>query len=242
MIRRPPRSTLFPYTTLFRSGKIQPIEFHYGFIPNQGFRSCTVSDGIILVGDSAGQANPLLLEGIRYAIEFGRLAGRSEEHTSELQSQSNLVCRLLLEKKISCRWLRWRSGTRSCRTSFNVSCRFPRSRELRARPQLGVAAGVRRRILELHAEALGGVPHPARVVEERARHGDHVRLAGSDDLLGLLGDGDHAYRPDVDVDRFFYMCGVGHLVARLDLDVFFQAEDGIRDLTVTGVQTCALPI
>src|SRR5207249_3638741 len=38
---------------------------------------------------------------------------------------------------ISCRWLRWRSGTGSCRTSFNVSCRFPRSRELRARPQLG---------------------------------------------------------------------------------------------------------
>jgi len=53
------------YKPMDKMGKIQPIEFHYGFIPNQGFRSCTVSDGIILVGDSAGQANPLLLEGIR---------------------------------------------------------------------------------------------------------------------------------------------------------------------------------
>ena len=48
------------YKPMDKMGKIQPIEFHYGFIPNQGFRSCTVSDGIILVGDSAGQANPLL--------------------------------------------------------------------------------------------------------------------------------------------------------------------------------------
>src|SRR2546422_1569689 len=101
---------------------------------------------------------------------------------------------------ISCRSLRWQSDTGSSRTSFNVSCRFARSGELRARPQLVMAAGVRRRIVELHAEALGGVPDPARVVEERARHGDHVGLAGSDDLLGLLGVGDHAYRPDFDVD------------------------------------------
>src|SRR6267143_3439457 len=101
---------------------------------------------------------------------------------------------------ISCRSLRWQLDTRSSRTSFYVSCSFPRSRELRARPQIGVAAGIRRRIVELHAEALGGVPHPARVVEERARHGDHVGLAGSDDLLGLFGVGDHSYRPDTDVD------------------------------------------
>src|SRR6266496_6292849 len=69
MIRRPPRSTLFPYTTLFRSGR-------EGGIPG----------GIVLVGGSAQ------LQGIR------RLA-RSEEHTSELQSRRDLVCRLLLEKK-----------------------------------------------------------------------------------------------------------------------------------------------
>ncbi|HKG31045.1 MAG TPA: NAD(P)/FAD-dependent oxidoreductase [Nitrososphaeraceae archaeon] len=60
---------------LDRLGKIQPIELHYGFIPNEGLRESSVSDGFILVGDSAGQSNPLVLEGIRYAIEFGRLAG-----------------------------------------------------------------------------------------------------------------------------------------------------------------------
>ena len=56
-------------------GKIVPVEFHYGLIPNEGLRSSTVEDNLILVGDSAGQANPLVLEGIRYAIEFGRKAG-----------------------------------------------------------------------------------------------------------------------------------------------------------------------
>src|SRR5256886_17069208 len=64
MIRRPPRSTLFPYTTLFRS---QNGEISYGF-----------------------QITP---------DELPQVYNRSEEHTSELQSQSNLVCRLLLEKK-----------------------------------------------------------------------------------------------------------------------------------------------
>src|SRR2546427_3989789 len=73
MIRRPPRSTLFPYTTLFRSLRR--------------------ADAILV--QSAAQAASL-------ARHFGlasRVTGRSEEHTSELQSQSNLVCRLLLEKK-----------------------------------------------------------------------------------------------------------------------------------------------
>src|SRR2546430_11732583 len=67
MIRRPPRSTLFPYTTLFRS-----LLLRFGF---QKFRRA--------------QPEPW------YVVR----KGRSEEHTSELQSQSNLVCRLLLEKK-----------------------------------------------------------------------------------------------------------------------------------------------
>jgi digeranylgeranylglycerophospholipid reductase len=57
-------------------GKIQPIELHYGFIPNEGVRQSSIADGLIMVGDSAGQSNPLVLEGIRYAIEFGRLAGK----------------------------------------------------------------------------------------------------------------------------------------------------------------------
>src|SRR2546429_3521691 len=73
MIRRPPRSTLFPYTTLFRS-----IEFH----------RCRVWDGV------AGQDCPFLEDQAIVVID-----ARSEEHTSELQSRLHLVCRLLLEKK-----------------------------------------------------------------------------------------------------------------------------------------------
>jgi digeranylgeranylglycerophospholipid reductase len=56
-------------------GKITPIEFHYGLIPNDGLSRKTVYNNLIMVGDSAGQANPLVLEGIRYAIKFGRVAG-----------------------------------------------------------------------------------------------------------------------------------------------------------------------
>lgn len=56
-------------------GKISPIEFHYGLIPNEGLSRKTVFNNLILVGDTAGQANPLVLEGIRYAIQFGRVAG-----------------------------------------------------------------------------------------------------------------------------------------------------------------------
>src|SRR2546430_3305875 len=79
MIRRPPRSTLFPYTTLFRSD----------------------------VREAGGPAQPLVRR-LSYARRWrrqvsrrppARRRARSEEHTSELQSQSNLVCRLLLEKK-----------------------------------------------------------------------------------------------------------------------------------------------
>src|SRR2546430_16996938 len=69
MIRRPPRSTLFPYTTLFRS----------------------------LAADSPLRANDKVL--LTPHLGASTAEGRSEEHTSELQSQSNLVCRLLLEKK-----------------------------------------------------------------------------------------------------------------------------------------------
>ncbi len=58
-------------------GKITPIEFHYGLIPNDGLSRKTVYDNLILVGDTAGQANPLVLEGIRYAIRFGLVAGET---------------------------------------------------------------------------------------------------------------------------------------------------------------------
>src|SRR5918997_100133 len=64
------------YKPLEELGNLQPIEFHLGYIPNQGARESSVFEGLILVGDSAGQSNPLVLEGIRHAIEFGRLAGQ----------------------------------------------------------------------------------------------------------------------------------------------------------------------
>src|SRR2546428_4031895 len=71
MIRRPPRSTLFPYTTLFRSAHdIRPVDVFHGRVGRE-----------------------------IQASELRREAPRSEEHTSELQSRSDLVCRLLLEKK-----------------------------------------------------------------------------------------------------------------------------------------------
>src|SRR2546430_10197091 len=84
MIRRPPRSTLFPYTTLFRSPLVNP--------PQE-----------IWVGADVGGAGAIQITrlGLRPAgVEWSPDGStRSEEHTSELQSQSNLVCRLLLEKK-----------------------------------------------------------------------------------------------------------------------------------------------
>src|SRR5256885_3640823 len=84
MIRRPPRSTLFPYTTLFRSSvPVRPAP--------QGMEV------------SVQRFHGLLLEPV------GLVAGRSEEHTSELQSPCNLVCRLLLEKKTN-----WAMPIRSC--------------------------------------------------------------------------------------------------------------------------------
>ncbi len=56
-------------------GRITKKEFHYGLIPNEGLSRKTVYDNLILVGDTAGMANPLVLEGIRYAIKYGRVAG-----------------------------------------------------------------------------------------------------------------------------------------------------------------------
>src|SRR2546430_5874704 len=74
MIRRPPRSTLFPYTTLFRS---------------KGYTFRFATNMFNLIGDPDFPAG----------ANVAQFLDRSEEHTSELQSQSNLVCRLLLEKK-----------------------------------------------------------------------------------------------------------------------------------------------
>src|SRR2546422_7129275 len=88
MIRRPPRSTLFPYTTLFRSHVAEHV-FHPDErrleVDLRELRLAVIAQ--ILVPEAARQ--------LEVAVE----AGRSEEHTSELQSRLHLVCRLLLEKK-----------------------------------------------------------------------------------------------------------------------------------------------
>src|SRR2546430_8808664 len=88
MIRRPPRSTLFPYTTLFRS----------------------LLEELVARGEHLPPLIPRVISVLahdQHAVHSQPVAtaaqGRSEEHTSELQSQSNLVCRLLLEKKIESR-------------------------------------------------------------------------------------------------------------------------------------------
>src|SRR2546430_3020305 len=84
MIRRPPRSTLFPYTTLFRSAIFAWL---VGMLASRKSSSHEIA---------TGRFKRLV---VMVAPAFGSDSLRSEEHTSELQSQSNLVCRLLLEKK-----------------------------------------------------------------------------------------------------------------------------------------------
>src|SRR5688572_17395577 len=93
MIRRPPRSTLFPYTTLFRSS---PTKQGRAAMPMPATAAC-ISD----VNVSARNTGVAVRVSAYHAatVDPDRLSSRSEEHTSELQSQSNLVCRLLLEKK-----------------------------------------------------------------------------------------------------------------------------------------------
>src|SRR2546429_7388545 len=89
MIRRPPRSTLFPYTTLFRSSCSAPGHCAEGGLRLAPSRPETPDE---TYGDSPW----LLLLDLRGGVTVGK---RSEEHTSELQSRLHLVCRLLLEKK-----------------------------------------------------------------------------------------------------------------------------------------------
>src|SRR3712207_8729689 len=95
MIRRPPRSTLFPYTTLFRSvgARPHPVEEapHGGVLAVDGEALAVLAEQAVAELHHAADAHVLDLR--------DALLGRSEEHTSELQSRQYLVCRLLLEKK-----------------------------------------------------------------------------------------------------------------------------------------------
>src|SRR5438067_9873463 len=96
----PPRSTLFPYTTLFRSQLIEPCKVRFEVL------SAEALAGEVL--ERVGEEEPAV-------VCIATL--RSEEHTSELQSRFDLVCRLLLEKKKSRKW-------RSSRTTTRQNCRF----------------------------------------------------------------------------------------------------------------------
>src|SRR5256885_8845761 len=100
MIRRPPRSTLFPYTTLFRSLALGSAEVRAGVQ--------LVEERLKRIGMEEGHDRaPAWQAGAGSTLSHRRLLARSEEHTSELQSPCNLVCRLLLEKK--------NTGFRICR-------------------------------------------------------------------------------------------------------------------------------
>src|SRR5687768_18130875 len=94
MIRRPPRSTLFPYTTLFRSS----LEWMEGYLGTLSYQLRVMSK---------------VLPASRRDYGGGPRGTRSEEHTSELQSRLHLVCRLLLEKKKKHRAWRWTNTMRS---------------------------------------------------------------------------------------------------------------------------------
>src|SRR3989449_3833975 len=96
MIRRPPRSTLFPYTTLFRSPQDQLPDD-----PNirQAVAEAAAGAGTKWPGATLPDIGQLTAQASRIATDIGTVANRSEEHTSELQSRLHLVCRLMLEKK-----------------------------------------------------------------------------------------------------------------------------------------------
>src|SRR5947207_4270062 len=100
MIRRPPRSTLFPYTTLFRS---RPERLHHREerCPKQLMRTfiAPLETTLLIQANSTSEKRSCTQEQTLRALFGGELFHRSEEHTSELQSHSDLVCRLLLEKK-----------------------------------------------------------------------------------------------------------------------------------------------
>src|SRR5256885_5251485 len=99
MIRRPPRSTLFPYTTLFRSLRHRArLSFGAGVV-DRYVQATEARNGPIDQVPHLVLATHIRTEELSFSAERAQLSHRSEEHTSELQSPCNLVCRLLLEKK-----------------------------------------------------------------------------------------------------------------------------------------------
>src|SRR2546429_2880463 len=104
MIRRPPRSTLFPYTTLFRSverAAVYPDAHGFAVVARD------LADGGELFVAALPGADIARIDAVFVELLGAFRAMRSEEHTSELQSRLHLVCRLLLEKKNACRRTSW---------------------------------------------------------------------------------------------------------------------------------------
>src|SRR5688572_31429965 len=100
MLRRPPRSTLFPYTTLFRSDSAHSTSPQLGQGANMALLDARALAVALRGATSVAESLEHYVRLRRWHVRLYQfLSGRSEEHTSELQSQSNLVCRLLLEKK-----------------------------------------------------------------------------------------------------------------------------------------------
>src|SRR2546430_3049291 len=154
MIRRPPRSTLFPYTTLFRSppvGKVPSENVTRSLVCSPRRRFAPISRRPITSGqgNSTSKSSDL-------SPQKSTPAARSEEHTSELQSQSNLVCRLLLEKKKQ-------HGHRSISPRINAQCHSPETHAAITNVYRPLSGGLARRstclrAANLHASALSRRP------------------------------------------------------------------------------------
>src|SRR2546430_11530417 len=97
MIRRPPRSTLFPYTTLFRSSPVATMNNAGSSVEISVPKNGTMATSPVKMPNANHEGTPRIQ---RPSAVSSASTARSEEHMSELQSQSNLVCRLLLEKNI----------------------------------------------------------------------------------------------------------------------------------------------
>src|SRR5437868_11310448 len=92
MVRRPPRSTLFPYTTLFRSGLMAEVRAAIN-------EARSLDSAVTRQAFQPTDGEPVRIDVIPFRVPAADTRKRSEEHTSELQSRFDLVCRLLLEKK-----------------------------------------------------------------------------------------------------------------------------------------------